>query len=207
MQAEKYALKHFNDGSTAVVVYIDDNNKLHCAWTGDSRAVLESNGKLAFATQDHKPDSPKELQRISKAGGTIYKHGVWRINGLAISRSIGDKPCKINAKGQIIAIPEYAAIQLTPENHFLIIASDGLWDVMSNEQVIDIIKKELKNNISIAPSINIMEDVAIKIQNIAIKKGSSDNITVCLIKFSWNEINSIESHSIIKKLWNWIWSK
>lgn len=94
LKAENYALQHFNDGSTVVAVYIDKNNILHLAWVGDSRAVLEKNGTVDLAVKDHKPNRPDELNRIGLAGGKILKHGVWRINGLAISRSIGDRRSK-----------------------------------------------------------------------------------------------------------------
>jgi protein phosphatase 1L len=176
-QAEEYALKNFDDGSTAVVAYIDKDNTLHCAWAGDSRAVLECDGKASFFTDDHKPSRADEKERIEKAGGKLYWHGVWRVNGLAVSRSIGDRKIKSKA-GQVIATPEYAHIQLNSDNHFLIIASDGLWDVVGAQEAVAIVKEELADQNSVG-------DVAQILQSEAIASGSSDNITVCVVKFDW----------------------
>ncbi|HLW72610.1 MAG TPA: PP2C family protein-serine/threonine phosphatase [Candidatus Babeliales bacterium] len=179
LKAENYALSNYEDGSTAVVTFIDKNNVLHCAWVGDSRAVLESNGRVGFATQDHKPDRYDERKRIENAGGEISVWGVWRVNGLAVSRSIGDKPLKDDAKGQIIAVPECVEIPLTADNHFLILASDGLWDVIKNEDAVAMVTKELAKNSS-------LDKIAQALQNDAIAKGSGDNITVCVIKLNVN---------------------
>ena len=179
LKAETYVLDNYNDGSTALATYIDKNNMMACAWVGDTRAVLENNGKVQFFTNDHKPDSEDEKARIEKTGGKVEWYGVWRVNGLAVSRSIGDVSCKLGAEGQIIAVPEYAAIQLSADNHFLILASDGLWDVMSNEQAVEMVTVALHNKIS-------LNNIAQELQNAAIKKGSGDNITVCVIKFDWD---------------------
>ncbi len=175
-KAEKYALENYADGSTAVVAYIDSNKVLHYAWSGDSRAVLECNGKACFATDDHKPNRSDETRRIEQAGGTLCFYGVWRINGLAVSRSIGDKKMKTCGEGQIIAVPEYAQKQLNADNHFLIIASDGLWDVVSSEDAVAIAQKGFDDQKSV-------DDIAQELQNAAIKEGSKDNITVCVVKF------------------------
>ena len=175
LKAEEYALKNFDDGSTTVVAYIDKDNVLHCAWVGDSRAVLECNGKSCFFTDDHKPNRVDEKARIERAGGGVYWYGVWRVNGLAVSRSIGDKKVKSKVS-QVIAIPEYTQMQLNSDNHFLIIASDGLWDAVSTEEAVAMVKEGLDNKKSVG-------DVAEILQDEAIASGSSDNITVCVVKF------------------------
>ncbi len=150
---------------------------MHCAWVGDSRAVLERSGKSYFFTDDHKPNRADEKERIEKAGGKVYWHGVWRANGLAVSRSIGDR--KIKSKvGQVIATPEYADMQLNSDNHFLIIASDGLWDVVGSEEAVAMVKEGLDDKKSV-------DDVAEILQDEAIASGSGDNITVCVVKFDW----------------------
>jgi len=204
-KAEKHVLDHYEDGSTAVVAYID-NNKLYCAWVGDSRLVLESNGTVAFATFDHKPERKDEKERIEQAGGKIKFHGVWRVNGLAVSRSIGDKSCKSGSEGQIVATPEYAQMQLNSDNHFMIIASDGLWDVMSNEDAVKMVKEELQKD-------NALKGTAQLLQKEAIKRGSRDNITVCVVSFGWSggitqahttdiKVNSLPNYAI--RFWDWL---
>ncbi len=178
-KAETYSLDHYRDGSTAVVAYIDKNNVLHVAWVGDSRAVLECDNKVCLSTKDHKPNRPDEQKRIEKIGGYVLMMGVWRVNGLAVSRSIGDKELKsYGPKNQIIATPEYAQMQLKPNNHFLIVASDGLWDVIDNEKAIAMVNTELQAK-------KPLNNIAQMLQEAALAEGSQDNITVCVVKFDW----------------------
>jgi serine/threonine protein phosphatase PrpC len=59
-EADYVAQNSWSDGSTALAVFIDKNDAMHCAWAGDTRAVLECGGKVCFATDDHKPDRPDE---------------------------------------------------------------------------------------------------------------------------------------------------
>ncbi len=181
-KAENYALENFEDGSTAVVACVEDSDDeqdvyLHCAWTGDSRLVLDN----GFATQDHKPDRPDERARIENAWGSVYMHGVWRVNGLAVSRSIGDRMAKngcgaLRAKERIIATPEYAKIKLTPANKFFVIASDGLWDVMDNSSAINLVKEKLQVT-------NDLGAIAQSLIDEAKNRKSGDNITVSVVKF------------------------
>ena len=193
-QADYISQNSWSDGSTAVVAYVDKDNMLHFAWAGDSRAVLECGGKVCFATQDHKPDRPDEKQRIERAGRSIAEWGVWRVNGLAVSRSIGDAECKLQGIGQIIADPEYAQMQLKPDNHFLILASDGVWDEISSEKAVAIVNSGLRNKLS-------LDVIAKKLQDAAIEEGSGDNITVCVVQFDWSPV------STPRKWWNWLWGK
>ena len=175
-KAEEYSLQNYTDGSTALMVLVDSHNNLHCAWTGDTRAVLEKDGAVAFETIDHKPEAATELARIKQCGGTIAKWGVWRVGGLAIARSIGDVGVKNMCPGQVIAVPDYAKIALQKNNHFMIMASDGLWDVMSSEEAVTKVHNMLKK----VTDLNL---VAQNLQDEAITRGSADNITICVIRF------------------------
>jgi protein phosphatase 1L len=188
-KVEEEALKSFDDGSTAVVGYVDSKNILHAAWVGDSRLVVECNGKVAFATEDHKPDRPDERDRIENQSlGKVYMDGVWRVLGLAVSRSIGDRMHKMadqarkngGIPGRVIASPEYMQYQLTSANSFAIVASDGLWDAVTNDQAVAIAKNALQANQS-------CNDAAHALKNEAIKRGSGDNITITVAKFDWNK--------------------
>jgi serine/threonine protein phosphatase PrpC len=174
---ERKALRFFPDGSTAVVAYIDKiTNILHYAWVGDSRLVVYGGP----ATVDHKPDNPLEKKRIENAGGKVEFYGVPRVNGLAVSRSIGDLSIKRAGEGQVIATPEYGQYQLTPANEFMILASDGLWDVVGNEKANMIVKNALKNGHSCKSAAHLLKDEATKL-------GSGDNITVVVVQFDWNK--------------------
>lgn len=79
---------------------------------------------------DHKPNSKEERQRIENAGGVVVWAGTWRVGGvLAVSRAFGDRPLK----RFVISTPEVREEMLTSEDECLILASDGLWDVISNQ--------------------------------------------------------------------------
>lgn len=132
---EKIIDKNFISGTTAVVALLE-NTSLYCAWVGDSRAILIRNGEVIAATQDHKPDMPQERERIEKAGGKIYKYGVWRSGdyGLAVSRALGDQKVKCEkGGGGIIATPDILECNVQ-HNDTLLLACDGLWDKLSNEK-------------------------------------------------------------------------
>lgn len=177
LKNDNRALHNYSDGSTALAVYLDNStNILHYAWAGDTRLAVHAGP----ATQDHKPDSPQEKERIEKAGGKIELYGVPRVNGLAVARSIGDKPIKRAGKGQVIATPEYGQYQLTKDNEFMILASDGLWDTVDNEKALYLVKNALKKGDSCRAA-------AHTLKNEAIKRGSGDNITVMVVQFDWNK--------------------
>ncbi|KAF2311902.1 hypothetical protein GH714_027274 [Hevea brasiliensis] len=116
-------------GSTAVVAIVTPD-KIIVANCGDSRAVLCRNGKPIPLSSDHKPDRPDELNRIQAAGGrVIYWDGPRVLGVLAMSRAIGDN----YLKPYVSCEPEVTITERTAEDECLILASDGLWDVVSND--------------------------------------------------------------------------
>ncbi|XP_056849248.1 protein phosphatase 2C 3-like [Raphanus sativus] len=116
-------------GSTAVVSVVTPE-KIVVANCGDSRAVLCRNGKPVPLSTDHKPDRPDKLDRIQEAGGrVIYWDGPRVLGVLAMSRAIGDNYLKPYVSSE----PEVTVTDRTEEDEFLILASDGLWDVVTNE--------------------------------------------------------------------------
>ncbi|XP_065878690.1 probable protein phosphatase 2C 24 [Euphorbia lathyris] len=116
-------------GSTAVVAILTPS-KIIVANCGDSRAVLCRNGKPVPLSTDHKPDRPDELNRIQAAGGRVIYWDCPRVLGvLAMSRSIGDN----YLKPYVSCEPEVTITERTAEDECLVLASDGLWDVVSNE--------------------------------------------------------------------------
>lgn len=126
---------------------------------GDSRAVLYRSSGIGFSTQDHKPVNPCEKERILNAGGSVM---IQRVNGsLAVSRALGDYEYKnVEGKSQCEQLvspePEIYVERRTPEDEFLIIACDGIWDVISNEDLCSYIHSRflLTDNIeSIANSV------------------------------------------------------
>jgi serine/threonine protein phosphatase PrpC len=169
---DEFMKRHKKCGSTASVVFVHDK-VAHFAHVGDSRALLECNRKVDFATSDHKPDRADEEERIKQLGGSInYFSGAWRVgDGLAMSRAIGDWSMD---KTHIIAEPEYTKIELTEKNRFLVLATDGLWDVMTNEKVVQYLSEQSK----ITNSVKLQ---AWFLGQQAVRKNSKDNITVMVV--------------------------
>jgi protein phosphatase 1G len=136
-------------GCTAVVALLHER-ELFVANAGDSRAVLCRAGAAVPLSEDHKPASARERERIVAAGGFLSDvAGVCRVNGnLNLSRAIGDHRYKGNADlapaAQIItAEPDVERVAITPEDRFLVLACDGVWDVMSNEEVVAFVGEQL----------------------------------------------------------------
>ncbi|KAI9101901.1 phosphatase 2C-like domain-containing protein [Phlyctochytrium arcticum] len=138
--------QHDPSGCTAVACLITDDWRIFTANAGDSRAVLSSNGVAVALSFDHKPVNPDESQRIIAAGGFVE---FGRVNGnLALSRAIGDFEFKQNnqlpAEDQIVtANPDITVRQLTDEDEFVIVACDGIWDCMSNQEAVDFVRQKI----------------------------------------------------------------
>ena len=132
---------------------------------GDSWAILCENGSVFELSHDHKPTNPKEYPRIVKAGGrVVYKRVTCGNKYLAISRGLGDFEFKrnrvLNLEDQIVtADPEIIYKEIGEDDEFIVLASDGIWDCMTNEQVLEILRMRLVKGI--LPHIiceNIMKD-------------------------------------------------
>ncbi|KAL7159811.1 hypothetical protein ABFS83_01G052200 [Erythranthe nasuta] len=114
-------------GTTAVAVVLTDHHIVvgNC---GDSRAVLYRGGRVIPLTFDHKPDRADEKARIQAMGGRIINADIPRVQGiLAMSRALGDR----YLKPYVISEPEVTFTRRDGEDEFLIIATDGLWDVLT----------------------------------------------------------------------------
>jgi protein phosphatase PTC1 len=146
--------------------------KLYVANVGDARVVLSHKGKAIRLTYDHKATDECEIDRVNQAGGIVHNE---RVNGiLAISRAIGDE----ELKDLIVAQPYTSKVELSPEvNDLLIIACDGLWDVCTDQEAIDAIQPHKDDPVSASEFL----------VDYAIENGSSDNITVMVVRF-YNEL-------------------
>ncbi|KAL3499228.1 hypothetical protein ACH5RR_038321 [Cinchona calisaya] len=165
-------------GSTAVVVMVG-SEELVVANCGDSRAVLCRGGVAMPLSNDHKPDRPDEKERVEAAGGRIINWDGCRVQGvLATSRSIGDQ----YLKPYVIADPEVTVNKRTQSDEFLIIATDGLWDVVSNEVACEVVRRCLNGRISkrFSKEPGAAQAAAILAQ-LAIAKGSRDNISAIVV--------------------------
>ncbi|OWM87746.1 probable protein phosphatase 2C 9 [Punica granatum] len=125
-------------GSTAVTAILIDGCKLWIANVGDSRAVLSRRGQAVQLSIDHEPNT--ERGSIEDRGGFVSNMpgDVARVNGqLAVSRAFGDK----NLKSHLRSDPDIVSADVDTDTDILILASDGLWKVMSNQEAVDIARK------------------------------------------------------------------
>ncbi|XP_048831013.1 protein phosphatase 1A isoform X2 [Brienomyrus brachyistius] len=170
--------KHGADrsGSTAVGVLVSPRH-IYFINCGDSRALLSRAGRVHFFTQDHKPSNPLEKERIQNAGGSVM---IQRVNGsLAVSRALGDFDYKcVHGKGpteQLVSPePEVYEIERSAADEFIILACDGIWDVMANEELCDFVKSRLEVTED-------LEKVCNEIVDTCLYKGSRDNMSVILV--------------------------
>lgn len=141
-------------GCTAVVCLLSDT-EVTVANAGDSRAVLCRNGVAVPLSYDHKPNQERERNRIVAAGGFVTDmNGQHRVNGnLNLSRAIGDLKYKsvptLDPAAQIItAEPDIMTEKRSPDDEFLILACDGIWDCMTNQSACDFVRAQLASNLS-----------------------------------------------------------
>ncbi|XP_050510598.1 protein phosphatase 1A [Diabrotica virgifera virgifera] len=166
-------------GTTAVCAFISPRN-IYVANCGDSRAVLCRDKAPIFTTQDHKPVLPSERDRIVKAGGSVM---IQRVNGsLAVSRALGDFDYK-NVEGmgpcEQLVSPEpeiFVRERDDISDEFLVLACDGIWDVMSNEDLCAYIHHRL----CITDN---LKEVTSQVIDTCLYKGSRDNMSIVLIVF------------------------
>ncbi|XP_020575120.1 probable protein phosphatase 2C 27 [Phalaenopsis equestris] len=173
-----------SSGTTALAALIFRRTML-IANAGDCRAVLGKRGRAIELSRDHKPNSRFEKLRIEKLGGMISDG---YLNGqLSVSRALGDWHMK-GPKGSacpLSAEPELHETILTEEDEFLIIGCDGLWDVMSSQYAVTVVRKDLMahNDPARCSRVLVRE---------ALQRNSCDNLTAIVVCFSSNPPPRIE---------------
>jgi len=149
-------------GCTANVALLVDGKTLYVANAGDSRTVLSRDGKALELSTDHKPENPIERERVQKAGGFISEG---RINGnLNLSRAIGDLEYKKNTELKpheqlISAFPEVTKTTLTPEDEFILMGCDGIWETKSNQELVEFCRTKLRNKESLKSTLEDLLDM------------------------------------------------
>jgi serine/threonine protein phosphatase PrpC len=179
-------------GSTAVCAIIDSKlKKIMIANAGDSRAVLVGSNGIVCATTDHKISDDNEQKRVIENGGEIIEdknEETGRITlriagkeavdsdgrlytlGVTVSRSFGDREFR-----GVVCDPDILEIDFNQNHEFLILASDGLWDILSNEDAAQFVKQIF------ARTNRDVKKAARRLMNIALKNGSLDNISVFVV--------------------------
>jgi protein phosphatase 2C family protein 2/3 len=177
-------------GSTALCLLIHHQSKqIWVGNAGDSRAILiNSNGSVVALSRDHKADRPDEIERIRKAGGFVVHKRV--MGELAISRAIGDLDFKEKGFLFVLADPEIESITLTAQHSYIILACDGLYDVMTNENIAEYMVQQDKQGLH---QQQISENI---VKNAIEKLFTRDNVTTIVIKLIHSgENNSAGSNS------------
>jgi len=156
--------------------------------------VLCRAGQAVAISDDHKPDRLDEKKRIERAGGLVLNvRGAWRIaapanpgankkasrreyQGLSMTRSLGDSYFKQSTQLST-PDPEVKILPITDKDLFLILATDGITNVMSNQDIVDAAGKHWED----------AEEAAKNIVRTAFQKGSDENLTAMVIQFGWQD--------------------
>ncbi|XP_010929230.1 probable protein phosphatase 2C 62 isoform X1 [Elaeis guineensis] len=157
-------------GSTAVTAILIDGVKLVVANVGDSRAVICKNAVAKQLSIDHEPN--RERQDIEGKGGFVSNipGDVPRVDGqLAVARAFGDRSLKVHLSSE----PDVGEEMIDDGTEMLILASDGLWKVMSNQEAVDAIK-DIKD----------AQAAAKHLTEAAVARKSSDDISCIVVRFN-----------------------
>jgi len=193
---DKKFLKKLEDcGSTAVSALLTfDAKKLIVANAGDSRCIMSSGGKAIAISEDHKPGNPNEKKNIEEAQHTVEtetvlqdgkRYQLTRVDGqIAVSRAIGDGDFKDGdgpAETQAITcVPDVYEREINPKDQFIVLACDGLWDVMENQEVVDFINKLLSKAKTVTDEV--LSQIAEQLTTHAVNtKGIPDNVTAVIV--------------------------
>lgn len=154
-------------GTTTVTAFIrveGDKRMLYVANVGDARAVISHGGKAERLTYDHKGSDEAEVARVKEAGGFVV---MGRVNGiLAVTRSLGDRAMKDYVVGE----PYCRSLELKEDDTHLILACDGIWDVISDQEAVELVGKH-----------EACGEASRQLLITALKNGSTDNISVMVI--------------------------
>jgi serine/threonine protein phosphatase PrpC len=181
-------------GCTAVTAMITPRYII-CANAGDSRCVLSTNNHFKEMSFDHKPYNPEERERIEKAGGFVQ----WkRVDGdLAVSRALGDFQYKQrddlpDVEQRVSPEPEIVVYERNPSlDEFLLLACDGLWDIMQSDEAMVIGRAIFTDGESD------MKLFAEEMIDIALEKNSRDNISAVAVKLEGANIGDASKGGVM----------
>eukprot|EP01094_Clydonella_sp_ATCC50884_P028593 TRINITY_DN8628_c1_g1_i1.p1 TRINITY_DN8628_c1_g1~~TRINITY_DN8628_c1_g1_i1.p1 ORF type:complete len:372 (+),score=109.94 TRINITY_DN8628_c1_g1_i1:582-1697(+) len=178
--------ENWRSGATVTVALVRGSD-LYTANVGDSVAVLASTKEdgtwgAEVLSAVHKASVESEKARIKAAGGMVMRGRVY--GDLAISRALGDSQYKRpTADGDFVsAVPATRRVKLTPKNPALVLATDGLWDKVSPEETMNLVREKVEADPPITCT-----DVARQLTELTIERGSGDNVTIIVARFDWKE--------------------
>lgn len=163
-------------GSTCLIVaqyLVHGEQFISICNIGDCRCIACHDQSAIAMTKDHKPSWPEEMARINSERGKLQWDGVeWRIDDLSVSRSFGDL-----FSTHVSPIPDLFKYKITSSDKFLVLACDGLWDAMNNQDVVNFVLYNCYD-INTGKRKNKQINIAAKLAKYAYELGSADNITV-----------------------------
>lgn len=180
-----------SSGCTACCCLLQDEKNTRAIYTahlGDARAVICRGGLAVRLTSmsDHKATDPEEAKRVIEVGGTIFNE---RVNGmLAIARAFGDHQLKMPALPNDVVsnVPDITSTELTDQDMFVIVACDGLWDVMEDQESVNLVLEGIRELMALLPNADhrrsMAEVLARMLVEEALARGTSDNVS-CLMIF------------------------
>ncbi|CAH6719248.1 protein phosphatase 2C homolog 1 [[Candida] jaroonii] len=158
-----------NNDNSNTIDYKNHKRVMYTANVGDSRIILCRGGNAYRLTYDHKASDINEINRIRDSGGLILKN---RVNGiLAVTRSLGDS----YMKELVVGTPFTTSTEIYDTDEFMILACDGVWDVISDVKAVEIVKESFTKS-------DDPEVAAKKLCQIAMDNSTTDNITVMVVK-------------------------
>ena len=171
-------LKNFRNetGSTGTILLLykaptsPSNKSFLCANVGDSKAYLITKKEMILLTKDHKCCDANEVKRIRDKGGIVFRERVF--GTLMLTRSFGDKEMK---KYGVLSTPDIYIKNVEKDDLFIVIASDGVWDVVEENEILKMTQEGISSN-----------DFSKKIVNLAKERDTHDNISCIVIKLNKN---------------------
>ena len=157
---------------TIILLYRDPYNtskkEIICANVGDSKGFILNKENINQITKDHNCNDVNEVGRIKKKGGMVFQGRVF--GTLMLTRSLGDKEMK---QYGVLSTPSLFSSIINENDLFAIMGSDGVWDVLNNEDLFKLSKEKMT-----------CEEFAEKIVKESIDKGTTDNVTIGVIKLN-----------------------
>lgn len=168
-------------GTTALVAFVSGGT-LYVATCGDCTAILCRGGVAVPIGAPHVSNSAREREAVESRGGSVaHMHGAWRVGGmLQVTRALGDRPCR----SSLGAVPDVFAIDLTPEDSFVVLGSDGLFSAISPADAVRMVREaraELNGAVLYdgAPR-SLLADALV---DVALERGAVDNVSAALLFF------------------------
>lgn len=179
---EEIFAREMPSGSTAVTLVVRGTCAL-IASVGDSQAVLSTSGRATDMCVAHTPTLSSERERILAAKGNISKGRIYGM--LGVSRAFGDNDFK-TARGEfssrfngdlVIATPDVVEHDISPQDEFIVLGCDGLFEVMEPQQVVDYVRTKLELHGDV-------QHACEELVSHAINMGSTDNVSAIIVGFN-----------------------